>query len=101
MAKEVGTRGRKLVATDESTVIAEPLLDAVVVKDSQGDGGLADSASTNESNWGEILSEINYLLDQLVTSEEDPRWWGRRFSVYARGGNKILELLVVEIADLC
>ena len=97
----MSTRGGKLVATDESTVIAKPLLDPIVMKNGEGNGGLADSARTNESNWGEILSEIDYLLDQLVTSEEDPRRWGRRFSVWARGGNKILELLVVEIADLC
>jgi hypothetical protein len=72
--EEVSTRGRKLVATDEATVIAKLLLDPIVVENSQGDGGLADSASTDESDWGEVLSEIDYLLDQLVASKEGP--WG-------------------------
>ena len=63
-----------MVATDEATVIAEPLLDPIVVKNGKGDGGLADSASTEESDWNEFLGEIDRLLDQLVASKERP--WG-------------------------
>ena len=63
-----------MVATNEATVITEPLLDPIVVKNCRGDGGLADSASTEESDWDEFLGEIDYLLDQLVASEERP--WG-------------------------
>ena len=37
----------ELVASDKSTVFAEPPLDAIVVEDSQSDGRLADPASTN------------------------------------------------------
>ena len=71
-------RGRELVTANESTVVTEPLLDPVVVESSQGDRSLADSASTDEGDWGEVLGEIGYLLDQPVTSEERPRWqrWG-------------------------
>ena len=62
MAKEVSTRGRKLVATDEPTVGAEPLLDAIVVEDRQSNGGLANTAGANEGDWVEVLGEIDYLL---------------------------------------
>ena len=72
--EEVGTRDGELVATDESTVVSEPLLDPVVVENGQGNGRLADSSGTNESDWDKVLGEIDYLLDQLVASEEGP--WG-------------------------
>ena len=52
----------------------KPLLDPIVMENSQGEGGLADSASTDEGDWGKVLGETNYLLDQLVASEESPRW---------------------------
>ena len=52
--------------------MAKPLLDPIVVEDGQGDRRLADSASTNEGDWSEVLSEINDLLDQLVASEKGP-----------------------------
>jgi len=61
-----------LVTTDEATIVAKPLLDPIVVEDGQGDRRLADSASTNEGDWSEVLSEINDLLDQLVASEKGP-----------------------------
>ena len=59
----MGTRGGELVATNESTVVAEPLLDPIVVENGQGDGCLSDSTSTDECDWGEVLSETDYLLD--------------------------------------
>ena len=73
------TGGGKLVALDEPTVVAKPLLDPIVVENSQGDGGLANSASTNERNWDEVPSEIDNLRDQLVAPKEGPRWRGRGF----------------------
>ena len=42
------------------------LFDPIVVKDSQSDGGLANSASTNEGDWNEVLGKIDYLLDKDV-----------------------------------
>jgi len=77
-------QGKELIATDKSTVVTKPLLDAVVVQDGQSDGRLADPASTDESNWGEIFRETDDLLDQLVASEEDSRWRGWGFSGYTR-----------------
>ena len=59
----MSARGGELIATDESTVDAEPLLDAIVVEDRQNDGGLADTAGANEGNWVEVLGETDYLLD--------------------------------------
>ena len=64
--------GGELVATDEQTVIAKPPLDSIVVENSQGNRGLADSASADESDWNEVLGEIDYLPDQLVASKEGP-----------------------------
>ena len=76
----MSTRGGELVATDESTVVAKPLLDPVVVENGQGNGCLPDSSGTDESDRNEVLGEVKYLLDQLVASEEGPRWWRRKFS---------------------
>ena len=59
----MSARGGELIATDEPTVGAEPLLDAIVVEDLQNDGGLADTAGANEGNWVEVLGETDYLLD--------------------------------------
>ena len=98
--KEVSTRGRELVATDESTVVAKPLLDPIVVEDGQGDGCLPDPSSTDESDWGKVLGEADYLLDQFVASKEDPWWWRRKFSRYAKCRCKMLDRLVVEGTDL-
>ena len=79
-------RGGESITANESTVLAKPLLDPVVVEDRQGNRGLADSPSTNQGDRGKLLGEIDYLLDQLVASKERP--WGRRrrFSWYARFG---------------
>jgi hypothetical protein len=55
-------------------VVAKPLLDPIVVENGQGDRRLPDSASTNQGDWNKVLGEIDYLLDQLVASEE--RSWG-------------------------
>ena len=73
-AEEMTTRWRELIATDEPTVMAKSLLDPIVVKNSQGNGGFANPSSTNESDWSKILSEIDYLLNHLVAPEEGP-WW--------------------------
>jgi hypothetical protein len=50
--------------------MTKPLLDPVVVENGQGDGCLADSACADEGDWDKVLSEIDYLLDQLVASKE-------------------------------
>ena len=70
-------RGGEPVATDEPTVIAKTLLDAIVVEDNQGDARLANSASTDESDRSEDFCQTDDLLDQLTTSETGPRWLRR------------------------
>ena len=79
-AEEVGARCRELVATDETTLVSEPLPDTIVVKDSEGDGRFSDSPCTDESHWSEGFCETDNLLDQFVTSETSSRWRGRHFS---------------------
>jgi hypothetical protein len=71
------TRSWELVATDESTVIAKPGLDAIVVKDGESDGCFPDPPCANEGDGFEVFGETNELLDQLVASETGPGWRGR------------------------
>ena len=65
-----------------------------------GNGGLADSSGTNENDWDKVLGEIDYLLDQLVASEEGS--WGMRrgFSRYTRCKCKALDPRISGITDL-
>jgi hypothetical protein len=49
-AEEMSARGRELVATNEPPVLAEPLLDPIVVEDGQGDGCLPDPPCTDQSD---------------------------------------------------
>ena len=68
----MGEGGRELVASDEPTIIAETPLDAIVVKDCESDGCLADPSWTDQSDWGQVFSETDDLLNQFVTSTTDP-----------------------------
>ena len=72
--------GRELVAADESTLVTETLLDAILMEDIESDGSFSDSPWTDESDRSEVFGEINDLFDQLGTSEAGPRRRGRRFS---------------------
>jgi len=74
----------ELIASDEPTILAKPLLDAIVMEDFQSDGCLANPASTDESNRNQVVCQIDDLLDQLVTPKEDPGRRGRRFTRYPR-----------------
>jgi hypothetical protein len=76
------------------------LLDAIVVEDSEGDGGLSNSTGTNQSDGSGVTCKTNDLLNPLVSPKEDTwwRWW--RFAGYARCKYQILDSFVVEIADL-
>lgn len=76
-SEKVGARSRELVTADKSTVIAEPVLDAFVMEDCEGDGCFSDPPLTNESDWFKTFGEVDDLLSQLVASEAGPgRWWG-------------------------
>ena len=59
----MGARRGELVTADESTVIAKPFLDAIVVEDGQRDGCLADPPGTDESDGFQVFGEVNDLLD--------------------------------------
>ena len=73
----MNTRGGKLIATDEATVVPESVFDAVMMEDGQSDGCLANPASTNESDGCEVFRQTYDLLDQFVTSKAGSRCWGR------------------------
>jgi hypothetical protein len=93
-------RGGELVATDEPTVVAKPLLDAIVVEDGQSDGRLSNSTSTDESGWSEVFCQPNNLLDQMVASKAGPWRWGWGFSGYAGCKREMAEAIVVKVPDL-
>ena len=59
----MGERCRELVATDEPPVITETLGDAIVMEDGESDGRFSDSPWTDESDWSEVFSEVDDLLD--------------------------------------
>ena len=96
----MSTRGGKLIATDEPTVVTESLFDSIVMKDGQSDGRLADSTGTDESDGREVFGQANDLLDQLVTPETGPRCRRRRFTNGARCKDKMLDPLATEFANL-
>jgi hypothetical protein len=70
-------RSWELVTSDEPTILAKPLLDAMVMKNGQSDGCLAHSASSDESDWSQVFGETDDPLDQLAASETGPRRRGR------------------------
>ena len=72
----MGTRGGEFVATDEPAVVAKPLLDSIVVENRQRNGGLSNPPGADESDWTEVFSKVDYLLDQFIASKERP-WWRR------------------------
>ena len=76
--------GRELVTADESTLVTETLLDAILMEDGESNGCFSNPPWTDESDWGEIFSEIDDLFDQLGTSETGPRPRGR--GLPRRGG---------------
>ena len=51
----------ELVASDEPTILAEPLLDTIVMEDGQNDGRFADPASTGESDWSGTFCQSNHV----------------------------------------
>jgi len=52
-----------LVATDKPPVVTKSSFDAIGVEDGQSGGSLANSASTNQSDWGQVFCETNNLFD--------------------------------------
>ena len=70
-------RRGELITANESTVVTESLLDAIVMEHGQRDGRLPDPAHTSESDGREVFGQIDDLLDQFVASEAGPRRRGR------------------------
>ena len=90
----------KLVTADESTVLIEPFLDAIIMQDSQGDRCLAYPSSTYESDGFEVFGETDDLFDEFVASKTGPRRRRRGFSTYARRKRKAPDTIVLEITNL-
>jgi len=73
----MSARGGELVATNKSTVVSKPILDAIVVEDGQSDRCFPNPPRADESNRGEMFRKTKYLLNQLLAPETGPRRWGR------------------------
>ena len=84
-----------MIATNEPAIVSKPLLDAIVVEDSEGDGCLPDPSWADESEWSEVLSEVDDLLNQIVASKTGPRTRGRGLSTCVGFQLKALYLLTV------
>ena len=68
-------RSRKLIAANESTVLAKSFLDPSVVEDGESNGCFPDPSCTNESDGLEVISEPGDFLDQVTPPKTAP--WGR------------------------
>ena len=66
----MSARSGELIAADKSTVISKPLLDAIVVEDSEGDRGLSNPTCANEGSGFKLFGMTNDLLDELTASEK-------------------------------
>ena len=71
-----------------------------MVEDSESDGGFPNPPWTNESDWGEVVSETDNLLDQFVTPKTAPCWWGRELTGCAICIYEVLGASVVEVTGL-
>ena len=98
--EEMRERGGKLVTANESTIVTESLLDAIVVEDDQSSARLPDSAGTDESDWGEVFCQADDLLGQLAAAKVGSRWPRWRFPSHARCVRKILDASVAGTTDL-
>ena len=76
LTEEIVPGGGELAATNESPVPAKTMFDPVVAEDGQDDGRLSDPPAPIRA-IGEALHNMNDFLNQLVTSEENPRLWIR------------------------
>ena len=73
----MSTRSWKLVATNESAVIAKPGLDAIVMKNGESDRGFSDAPRPDGSDGFEVFSESNNLLDEVIAPKTSPERRGR------------------------
>lgn len=63
---------------DEPTIVAELVLNVIVVEDGESNCRFPDPPRANKSNWFEVRSETNKVLDQLVVSETGRGCRGRQ-----------------------
>ena len=77
MGEEIGKRGCEFITADQSTVVAKFVFDAIVVKDSEGDGCFSNPPCANEGNWLKPFCQGNYLLYERVAPEKGLRDRGR------------------------
>jgi hypothetical protein len=69
-----------LVTADKSTVFAKSFFDVIMVQDGERNSRFPDPPGADESDRFKVLSESDYLHNQIIASETVPRWRGRRFT---------------------
>ena len=72
-SEEIETGGREPIAANESAVIAKPILDSLVVEDSESNRSLPDPPCTDESEGLKNFREPHNLLDQRISSKAGSR----------------------------
>jgi hypothetical protein len=93
-------RSREPITTDESTVVAIPFLDTLVVKYGKSDGRFPDPPWADEREGLKVFSETNDLFDQSVASKTGPRWRGRSFRRLTGLKPKALDNMEVVVTNL-
>ena len=73
----MGGRSWKLIASDESPILAKSFYDPIVMEYCESDGCLPDSSCADQSNGLEVFNEFDDLFDELVPSEAVPWCQGR------------------------
>ena len=68
-----------MITTNESAVITKPVFDAVVVKDSEGNGCFSNPPRADQSHGSEVFCETDYFVNKVVSSETGPRRRRRKF----------------------
>ena len=76
----MGTRRRKLIAADKSTVLPESFFDPIVVEGSEGNRCFPDPSCADEGDGFEVFSQPDDLLNQVAASETGLRRRGRGFT---------------------
>ena len=75
--EEMRARSGKLIAADESTVLAESFLNPTVVENSEGNGCFPDPARADESDGFEVPSSSDDFFNQITPPKTAPQRRGR------------------------
>ena len=96
----MGARSWELITPDEPTVVTEPLFDAVVVEDGEGNRRFPNPSCTDKGDWNEGFCEASNLLDQFIPPKARPWSWGWEFARRGAAQREILDPIALKVANL-